>query len=320
MVETGEMIGPRIYSTGDVIYGTETVFPVVYENIGSIEDARHVVRRYKAYNPLMLKQYMQPRRDQRQWLRQAAGEEGIMITSEGGVDWVLDMTMVLDGFTAVEHNLPIELHDDVIQLYARSGTNYTPTLVVAYGGPSVELYFHNKGDYHDDPKLRRFVPEFELDAWRRYTRIPEEEWHFKTVARNAVEIMRAGGSVSMGAHGQLQGLGSLWETWGMAMGGLTPLETIRTATYAGAVKLGLDRDIGSLQPGMLADFIVLDANPLEDIMHLDRQRWIVKNGFVYDAESMTEVWPNVQPLAPFFWMPAEDRARFRAPEARRPGG
>jgi hypothetical protein len=190
MVETGEMIGPRIYSTGDVIYGTESVFPVVYEAIGSIEDARHIVRRFKAYDPAMLKQYMQPRRDQRQWLRQAAAEEGVMITAEGGVDWVLDMTMVLDGYTAVEHNLPIELHDDVIQLYARSGTNYTPTLVVAYGGPSVELYFHNQGNYHDSPKLRRFVPEAELDSWRRYQHIPEEEWHFRTVVVNAQGVVR----------------------------------------------------------------------------------------------------------------------------------
>jgi Tol biopolymer transport system component len=320
MVETGEMIGPRIYSTGDVIYGTESVFPVVYEPISSIEDARHVVRRYKAYDPAMLKQYMQPRRDQRQWLRQAAGEEGVMITAEGGVDWVLDMTMVLDGYTAVEHNLPIELHDDVIQLYARSGTNYTPTLVVAYGGPSVELYFHNQGDHHDNPKLRRFVPEAELDAWRRHQRIPEEEWHFKTVARNAAEIMKAGGDITVGAHGQLQGLGTLWELWGMAMGGLTPLEAIRISTLGGAQKLGFERDLGSLEAGKLADFLVLDANPIDDIMNLEQQQFIVKDGFVYDAPTMTQVWPDYKPIAPFFWMPEEDRTRFAAPPAARIGG
>ena len=313
MVESGEMAGPRIYSTGDVIYGTESVFPVVYESIGSIEDARHVVRRYKAYDPLMLKEYMQPRRDQRQWLRQAAAEEGIPITAEGGADLVLDLTMVLDGYTAIEHSLPIAIHDDVVQLFARSGTNYTPTLTVSYGGPSVELYFHNQMDFHDDAKLRRFVPESELDSWRRHQRIPDEEWHFRTVARGAAEIIRAGGSVTVGAHGQLQGLGTLWELWGMAMGGLTPIEAIRAGTWDAAVKLGLQQDIGALKAGMLADFIVLDANPLDDIANLERQRWVVKNGFVHDAASMAEVWPSLRALEPFFWMPAEDRVRFGAP-------
>jgi hypothetical protein len=201
----------------------------------------------------------------------------------------------------------------VVQLVARSGTHYTPTLVVAYGGPSVELYFHNKGDYHDNAKLRRFVPESELDAWRRYQHIPEEEWHFRTVARGAAEIAKAGGWVTLGAHGQLQGLGTLWELWGLSMGGLSSLETLRTGTLNGAIKLGLERDIGSIETGKLADFIVLDANPLEDIYNLEKQRYVVKNGFVYDAESMTELWPSQRPLRPFFWMPAEDAARFRPP-------
>jgi Tol biopolymer transport system component/imidazolonepropionase-like amidohydrolase len=315
MVESGEMIGPRVFSTGDVIYGDERVFPVVYEPISSLEDARNVVKRFKAYDPIMLKEYMQPRRDQRQWLAQAARENNVAITAEGGADLAMDLTLVLDGYTAFEHSLPIELHDDVVQLVARAGTHYTPTLVVAYGGPSVELYFWNKGNYHDDAKLRRFVPESEVDAWRRHQRIPEEEWHFLTIAKGAAAIHKAGGNVTLGAHGQLQGLGTLWELWGLAMGGLTPLEAIRQGTYTAAVKLGLERDLGSVEPGKLADFIVINGNPAADLNDLLKARYVVKNGFVYDAESLTRVWPDFQPLAKFFWMSEEDAKKFAAPAA-----
>lgn len=318
MVETGEMVGPRIYSTGDVIYGNESVFPVVYEPIASLEDARRVVRRYRGYGPVMLKQYMQPRRDQRQWLAQAAREVGVPLTSEGAADMVLDLTMVLDGYNAVEHSLPIAIHDDVIQLVARAGTHYTPTLVVAYGGPSVELYFHNQGDYHDDPKLRRFTPEAQLDRWRRYQRIPDDEWHFKTIAEGAAAIARAGGMVTLGAHGQLQGLGTLWELYGLAMGGTAPMEVLRQSTLTGAEKIGLARDLGSLEVGKLADLLVLDADPLADLRHLERLRYVMKNGLLYDAASMTQVWPTWQPLQRFFWMSPEDHRRFAAPAPARP--
>jgi adenine deaminase len=106
----------------------------------------------------------------------------------------------------------------------------------------------------------------------------------------------------------------------MAMGGLTPLEAIRAGTWDAAVKLGLQSDIGALKTGMLADLIILDANPLDDIYNLDRQTWIVKNGFVFDAESMTQVWPSLEPLEPFFWMPDEDRVRFRVQVPARIGG
>jgi len=168
--------------------------------------------------------------------------------------------------------------------------------------------------HHDDAKLRRFVPEEVLDWHRRRAIAPEEEYHFKDVAVSAAAIARAGGKVCLGAHGQLQGLGAHWELWALAMGGLTNLEALREATLNGAEKIGLERDLGSLEPGKLADFVVLDANPLEDIHNSQKIRYVVKNGFVYDAASMTEVWPERQHLQKFFWMTDADGSRFAAPE------
>lgn len=301
MVEAGEMLGPRIFSTGDVILGRESL-PVVYENIQGLEDARTVVKRFKAYSPEMLKQYMQPRRDQRQWIIQAAREEGIMVTAEGGGDLVLDLTMVLDGYTAFEHSLPIApLYNDVIELVARSRVHYTPTLIVAYGGPTLENYFVSKSDIYNDPKLRRFTPEANLERFRRWEHIPDEEQHWLKVSQAAAAIAHAGGNVSLGAHGNRQGLGAHWELWGLQMGGLTNHQALRAGTLTGAEKIGYAQDLGSIEPGKLADFLVLHANPLDDIRNTAEIQYTVKNGYVFDAESMTEVWPEPEPLQRFFW-------------------
>jgi Tol biopolymer transport system component/imidazolonepropionase-like amidohydrolase len=307
MVEAGLMIGPRIYSSGDVLYGGQQ--SDIFAEVDDLEDARRQVRRMKAYGARMIKVYQQPRRAQRLWFAEAARDEKMLLTAEGAGELATDMTMATDGFTAFEHSLPIELEEDAVQFFAKSGTYYTPTLIVSYGGPWGEQYFwQTQAGAHDDPKLRRFVPHFFLDErTRRHTWIDPSEYFFPTVARGVAEIARAGGHVSLGAHGQLQGLGAHWELWAMAGEGgpgnaLTPHEALKAATIQAADKLGFAPDLGSIEAGKLADFIVLDANPLQDIHNSLRARMVVKNGEVYDAETLARIWPTEQALPGFFWM------------------
>ena len=307
LVEAGRMIGPRVLSSGMVLYGgQQTSF---YAEVDSQDDARRQVRRMKAYGARMIKVYQQPRRDQRLWFAQACRDEGMLLTVEGAGELHTDMTTVVDGFTAFEHALPYELHDDVVQLLARSATYYTPTLLVAYGGPTAEQYFYQVANPHADPRLGRFVPHRMLDNFgRRTTWIAPDEYHFPAVARGAAAVQRAGGKVALGAHGQLQGLGVHWELWahagvGDTTGGsaMTPHQAWRAATRDAADKLGFLQDLGTVEAGKLADLVVLTADPLADIHNSTTLRWVIKNGEVFEASTLKALWPHEKVLPKMFW-------------------
>lgn len=307
MVEAGVMQGPRVYSSGMVLYGGQPFD--IWAEVNNQADALRQVRRMKAYGARMIKVYQQPRRSQRMYFAEACRKEHMLLTAEGAGELQTDLTMALDGYTAFEHSLPVSLGEDSVQLLARSGTHYTPTLLVSYGGPWGELYYYQTRNPHDDAKLNRFTPHLMLDRLgRRHPWIWPEEYHFPTVAEGAARVARAGGNVSLGAHGQLQGLGVHWELWAMAGEGggsarkaMTPMEAVRSATLAAADKIGFAPDLGSVESGKLADLVVLDADPLADIHNTDKIRWVVKNGVVYEAETMKQVWPQEKELPPFFW-------------------
>jgi imidazolonepropionase-like amidohydrolase len=305
-VEAGLMVGPRIYSSGDVLYGGQQT--EIFAEVSNLEDAKHQVRRMKAYGARMIKVYQQPRRAQRLYFAEACRDEHMLLTAEGAGELHTDMTMALDGFTAFEHSLPVRLSNDVVDFVAKSETFYTPTLLVAYGGPWGEQYYWQTANPHDDPKLNRFVPHDVIDAKvRRHPWVWPSEYHFPTVAAGAAAVLRANGNVSLGAHGQLQGLGPHWELWAMAGDGgakgsaMTPMEALRASTILAADKIGFKPDLGSIEAGKLADFVVLDANPLEDIKNSVKIRWVVKNGEVWEAETMKKVWPREEPAPTFFW-------------------
>ncbi len=307
MVEAGVTLGPRIYSSGDVLYGGQQTD--IYAKVDTQADALRQVRRMKAYGARMIKVYQQPRRAQRMYFAQACRDLHMLLTAEGAGEYQTDLSMALDGFTAFEHSLPYELRSDAIGLLAQSTTFYTPTLIVSYGGPWGEQYFWQNRNPHDDAKLNRFVPHRLLDPLgRRHPWISPDEFHFPTVAEGAAKVARAGGNVSLGAHGQLQGLGAHWEVWMMAgegggsrRHGMTPMEALRASTLAAAEKLGFATDLGSIEAGKLADMVVLDADPLADIHNTNTIRWVVKNGTLYEGDTLKELWPQEKELPAFFW-------------------
>ena len=280
--KAGAIVGPRIFSTGTILYGAETPFTAV---IDDIDDARGHLRRMKAAGAFSVKSYNQPRREQRQQIIQAARELDMSVVPEGGSLFEHNMTMIIDGHTTIEHSLPVaRVYDDVKQLWAGADTAYNPTLIVAYGGPFGENYWYQKTNVWEDPILSRWVPRRLLDARaRRVVQNPDEENNVIRVAQTAREISDLGVPVTIGAHGQREGLGAHWDIWMFALGGMSNVEALATATVNPAKAYGFSKDLGSLEPGKLADMVVLDQNPLDNIRNTEKIRYTMVNGRIYDG-------------------------------------
>jgi Tol biopolymer transport system component len=310
-VVAGTAVGPRIYSTGPGLFGP-TYFPGAGDDIKDLEDARRVMRRYSEYyDTKTLKMYISGNRQQRQWILMAAREQHIMPTTEGALDFRYDMTMAIDGYPGQEHALPITpLYKDVVSLFAQTGIAYTPTLLVVYGGPWAENYWYEHENVYNDAKLQRFTPYEELASKaRRRVRSPygggnssgwfmDDEYNFPFVAKAANDILKAGGKIGIGSHGQLNGLGYHWEMWSLARGGMTPHDVLRCATIIGAEAIGLQKDVGSLEPGKMADLVVLDGNPLQNLRNTNTLRYVMMNGRLYDANTLDEVYPRQRKMEP----------------------
>jgi imidazolonepropionase-like amidohydrolase len=300
MQRTGQIVAPRIFSTGTILYGAKSPYKA---EVASFDDAMAHLRRMKAVGAFSVKSYNQPRRDQRQQIIEAARRLNMMVVPEGGSLFQHNMSMIVDGHTGIEHSIPVaRIYNDVIQLWGKSRTGYTPTLVVGYGGNWGENYWYQKTDVWADQRLQTFVPRRVLDARaRRRTMVPEEEHGHFNNARITNELHEAGVNIQLGAHGQREGLGAHWELWMFNQGGMTPHESLRAATLDGARYIGMDRDIGSLEAGKLADLIVLDRNPLENVQNTHSVRYTMVNGRLFDAATMNEIGNHPRARKPFFF-------------------
>jgi imidazolonepropionase-like amidohydrolase len=225
------------------------------------------------------------------------------VVPEGGSTFFTNMTMILDGHTGIEHNIPVwPVYKDVMSLWNDSHSGYTPTLIVCYGTQFGENFWYDRTEVWKNEKLLTFTPQSIVDARsRRRTTSEYGDYGHIEVSKYVKQIADGGTKVNLGSHGQLQGLGAHWELWMLTQGGMSPMQALRCATMNGASYLGMDKEIGSLEVGKLADLIVLNDNPLDNIHNSDHIKYVMVNGRLYDADSMNEIGNRDKPRLRFWW-------------------
>ncbi|MBU0826165.1 MAG: amidohydrolase family protein [Alphaproteobacteria bacterium] len=318
MTQVGGLIGPRWLSSGHVAYGRSGKADRVYEPLSTLDLARHYTARKQAIGGQIIKSYKLTTRAQRQYLLRAAREKDIMVDAEGASHIADNIGMILDGHTNLEHNIPVaNYYDDLKQLFAASGISHTPTLIVTFGELFGENYIYQTSQSWDHPKVVRFIPDVngyynpiaaigDASPLVRGTHtlhyadaLYDVGW--RAVGKSIAQLDQMGVPINVGSHGQASGIAMHWEMRLLAEAGMPIMRVLRGATINPARSFGYDHALGSLEPGKLADLIVLDKNPLDAIGNTDSVKYTMINGRMFDALTMDEVAPLAKKRGRFFW-------------------
>lgn len=301
MQRTGQILGPRTYSTGTILYGANS--PSATSEVHNLDEAEFHIQRLKAAGAISVKSYNQLARSARQQIIEAADRHQIMVMPEGGMKFQHNLNQLVDGHTSIEHSIPIaHIYDDVKQLWRATETGYVPTFGVAYGGISGENYFYDRTEVWRNERLMRYTPkQFVEPRSMRRTTAPDHHYNHVNVASTAKELRDLGVPVMIGAHGQREGLAAHWEMWIMVQGGFSPWEALRGATSDAAKHLGMDKDLGSIEAGKLADLVIIEGDVLTDIRQSEYISHTMLNGRLYEAASMNEVVTGDRRREPFYF-------------------
>jgi imidazolonepropionase-like amidohydrolase len=177
--------------------------------------------------------------------------------------------------------------ESAIETLVRNDTWYVPTLMVAKWS----------GDWSDDPRVR-FLPPAELRYWAEdhdfderlfgtsEERLPVIRQNNRLLRKMKEAGVRMLAGADPGTAGVFFGSSLPEELELLVQAGFDEAEALRTATINPAEFLGRANELGSIEPGKLADLVLLDANPLDDIGNVRKIRTVIANGQVFDRSDL----------------------------------
>lgn len=288
---------PRYFYSGEIFEGMMPHWGDAFYQIGTEAEARAEVRNLARWGAHFVKIYPSLPWHLQQVVVDEAHRNGLPIVGHGLSPEEITRR-VIAGSTSIEHgNAVTGAYTDIHKLLAASGT--TADLTLSVGGGA--LMRASDPEWQTNWRVVEYVPEEARRAGARaggpgqpapaaqQTReelLPASRGRFERImVASRLGVPMTGGTDSL-MGGVFFGLSLHWEIAQFADAGVPAIDVLRMATLGGATLVGADADLGSLTPGKLADIVLLEENPLDDVRHTQRIWQVVKGGRVFDPAKM----------------------------------
>jgi imidazolonepropionase-like amidohydrolase len=300
-VDAGRRPGPRLFATGYVVDGNRIYYPTAAPATTEAAIDREI-ERARALEFDLLKTYVRLPDALQQRAIEGAHKIGIPVSSHEiypaaafGIDSVEHFSATSRRGYSPKVSLLGRAYEDVIRLVSTAGMTVTPTLVLGSGRAAIQR-----------ATALRAEPRWQiLPEWVRAS-FDAPVGPASTIATGAAATQRgetliayqkAGVRIIAGTDAPIlpYGIALHFELEQYVLAGLTPYEALQTATVNVARALRVDRDLGTIESGKLADLTIVDGNPLADIRATRNVRMVVVGGVVYTVEELANVSDSRSP-------------------------
>ena len=292
--ESGKSMGPRMYYAGWLTGGPRVYYGQSYNAINE-KALRHELVRAKELDYDLLKSYVRLPDEFQQILVKEGHKLGIPVTGheisaavQNSVDAVEHMGATSRRGYSPKFSSLSKSYDDVMEIISQSGQIITPTAVLMSG---FNVYMERYPQYLNQPRSKTFLDQLQRDALTAMQQSPRVKDRAKvnsSVLKSIKTLHDNGANIAAGTDSPFipYGIAQLFELVMFVDAGLTPYEAIRASTINVAKLIGVEKDLGTLEIGKIADMVVIDGDPLNNITDVFNVEATIKDGNIYTLDEM----------------------------------